>query len=510
MELEKHYQQLNRELCLGISPISSKYFASLAEWLVENSRGKKALEVHVLALAIFNNFGVIAFRDFQNREQLYLAACVLIANTLYKNKLEHLIDDMVGSKYRNKVENLAAIITTKLVGKILIPTPLTILDVLVLRPNITPLIRKQARFILKVLCSIKHFYTVDPLHLAEAAISFVSPLPIVDNYEMLLFVKTQLQAIYIGKTFDIYKQKLEKVFENYYNSPFYTQIEDLATRQAQDCKPQNLGTLAQWERRVQDEVKIGQGGFGSVYKVTKDAQNFAIKSQRFRDSLMEVAILRTLKHNHIIKISSFGFTSMNESFIKLTWYETDLAKAIKIHQVLEPNVILKNLLSGLVYLHNNGVIHGDIKPDNILLNNSNDIVIADFGLAIPFVAGAKSRIKRTNAYTFYYRDPRIHQQDYNYSFEADVWALGITLVELYTQRLFSDQQEIQDLFIGDFTGIQGVVKYLMYLFKNIKDESLFADITDDSAKSIIKSMVEWNPDTRITSNQALEQANLLL
>jgi len=88
--------------------------------------------------------------------------------------------------------------------------------------------------------------------------------------------------------------------------------------------------------------------------------------------------------------------------------------------------ILSSVLNGLVYLHSQNVIHRDLKPANILLNSSGEPKIADFG-----VSGELSETLRrqTTIGTPVFMGPEVIEGK-KYNFKADIWSLGITVIEM--------------------------------------------------------------------------------
>ncbi|KAG5628758.1 hypothetical protein H5410_000475 [Solanum commersonii] len=194
--------------------------------------------------------------------------------------------------------------------------------------------------------------------------------------------------------------------------------------------------------------KLGQGGFGTVYKgVLADGREIAVKrlffnnKHRAADFYNEVNIISSVEHKNLVRLlgcSCSGPESLlvyeflpNQSLDRFI-FDSIKGKALNWEKRFE---IIIGTVEGLVYLHENTktrIIHRDIKASNILLDSRFRAKIADFGLARSFQED-KSHISTAIAGTLGYMAPEYlaHGQ---LTEKADVYSFGILLIEIVTGR----------------------------------------------------------------------------
>ena len=262
---------------------------------------------------------------------------------------------------------------------------------------------------------------------------------------------------------------------------------------------------------------IDEGSFGNVVKVLdhKTKKQYAIKVIKsgdcfFNKSKVEVETLSKFKdHDNNRVLLLYGtFKFRNHLCLIMKLYKTNLSKFIKKNRI-EEDFILKTeaqIRQGLEYIHNLDIIHCDIKTDNILLKNNNDIVICDFGLVEKCKKGNK--VDYSQKQTLWYRAPEIlFSQDFDHS--IDYWGLGCILYEMKTGRvLFKVSNEIElfvllNVYLGPPPNLHELKKY-HYLYDSIENPNFvkYRDniyvFKDTEFKRRNKfNYLDWNPDNRI-------------
>ncbi|XP_070501703.1 cyclin-dependent kinase 10-like [Chironomus tepperi] len=206
---------------------------------------------------------------------------------------------------------------------------------------------------------------------------------------------------------------------------------------------------------------LGQGTYGIVYRVRDKStlKEYALKKVKvdkdlFRDGfpvscLREISILKTCCHDNIVKLKEVVVGSQLEKiYLVMEYCEQDLASLLdnleKPFTESEVKCIIIQLLRGLQYLHDNFIIHRDIKVSNLLLTDEGCLKIADFGLARTFSVPSKSMTP--NLVTLWYRPPELLLGSTYQTTAVDMWAAGCILGELLLNKpLLPGKGEIAQL-----------------------------------------------------------------
>ena len=118
------------------------------------------------------------------------------------------------------------------------------------------------------------------------------------------------------------------------------------------------------------------------------------------------------------------------------------------------NVISKNN-KGVAYCHSIGIMHRDLKPQNILISNNGDIKVADFGLARSFNYSITKQKYTKEIVTLWYRAPELLLGEKEYGTAVDMWSIGCIFAELITRKpFFMGDSQIDQIFkIFQYSGI---------------------------------------------------------
>ncbi|UJR26570.1 hypothetical protein I4U23_007891 [Adineta vaga] len=147
----------------------------------------------------------------------------------------------------------------------------------------------------------------------------------------------------------------------------------------------------------------------------------------------EITIHHQVKHNNIVELLNYFYDDQSVYLILELCSGGDLERYLKEKKSFteaETQHIVKQVVDGLVYLHSHGIIHRDIKLSNLLLTETSEVKIADFGLAKK-IQLARDQNNETMCGTPNYISPEIASRA-PHSFATDVWSLGILITTLLT------------------------------------------------------------------------------
>ncbi|XP_056389103.1 serine/threonine-protein kinase PLK3 isoform X3 [Hyla sarda] len=201
----------------------------------------------------------------------------------------------------------------------------------------------------------------------------------------------------------------------------------------------------------------------------------------------EIDLHRQLHHKHVVKFSHHFEDSENIYIFLEVCSRKSLAHIWKArHTLLEPEVryYLKQIISGLKYLHLRGIIHRDLKLGNFFINDNMELKVGDFGLAARLEPPELR--KKTICGTPNYLAPEVLHR-HGHGPESDVWSLGCVM---YTLLCGTPPFETSDL------------KETYRCIKQVK-YTLPACLSS-SAKQLIMGILKRTPGERLTLDQIIE------
>lgn len=199
---------------------------------------------------------------------------------------------------------------------------------------------------------------------------------------------------------------------------------------------------------------VGSGSFGSVHlamnKVTGGL--FVVKSAESEAGLQflenEANILESLDSPHIVKCIGKEICGGGKNGVKNLFMEymaggslADIAEQFggKLDEMVI-RLYTKEILLGLKYLHENGIVHSDLKCKNVLLSSSGDVKLADFGCSKrtkePKAKPSAKNIAGISgiAGSPLWMAPEMLRKE-RVDFASDIWSLGCTIIEMGTGKL---------------------------------------------------------------------------
>jgi len=218
-----------------------------------------------------------------------------------------------------------------------------------------------------------------------------------------------------------------------------------ASQRAEQVSGRRMPSLPEYLRAVKC---LGAGSYGEVYLCDDSRHDRQVAVKWIRDFakdplcgkriLREVRLLAALRHDNLLQLLDLlpvPSPDFDDVYIVMPYMQRDLHKLIYSSTPLSEShcqAFTCQILRGLMYLHSAGVVHRDLKPQNVLVNKDCTLRIADFGLA----RGRSDEGEELTDYvvTRWYRAPELILLPLGYFEAVDLWSVGCMHVELLTRE----------------------------------------------------------------------------
>lgn len=226
---------------------------------------------------------------------------------------------------------------------------------------------------------------------------------------------------------------------------------------AKDTIPEVLNDPSAGKRYLRGRF-LGKGGFAKCYELTdmdtreiwagKIVPKTLLAKQHQKDKMaQEIAIHRNVNHKHIVQFHTF-FEDNDNVYILLELCRRrslmELHKRRKAVTEPEARLFLRQIIEACQYLHNNRIIHRDLKLGNLFLNDEMEIKIGDFGLATKL--DYEGERKKTLCGTPNYIAPEVLGKK-GHSYEVDVWSLGCIVYTLLVGKPPFETSNLKDTYM---------------------------------------------------------------
>jgi len=281
--------------------------------------------------------------------------------------------------------------------------------------------------------------------------------------------------------------------------------------------------------------RIEEGTYGVVYRARdKRTQEIValkkLKMEREKEgfpitSLREINTLLISQHINVVTVREIVVGSnMDQIFIVMDFVQHDLKGLMetmrKKNQVFLPGEVkclMQQLLRAIHHLHDNWILHRDLKASNLLLSHNGILKVGDFGLAREY--GSPLKNYTAIVVTLWYRAPELLLGTKRYSTHIDVWSIGCILGELLMMEpLFPGKSEVDELnkifkLLGTpsekiwpgYKELPGVrsMKFIDFPVSKLR-EKFPERMLSDHGLDLMKGLLTYDPRQRMTCAQALE------
>lgn len=283
--------------------------------------------------------------------------------------------------------------------------------------------------------------------------------------------------------------------------------------------------------------RIEEGTFGVVYRALdrKNEEIVALKRLKMEKekegfpitSLREINTLLKAQHINIVTVREIVVGSnMDKIYIVMDYVEHDLKSLMETMKqpflVGEVKTLMKQLCAAVAHLHDNWILHRDLKTSNLLLSHKGILKVGDFGLAREY--GSPLKPYTPIVVTLWYRCPELLLGAKQYSIEVDMWSVGCIFGELLLMKpLFPGRSEIDQLNrvfkdlgtptekiwpkYGDLPGVKKM-SFAQHPYNTLRNR-FGADRLSDNGFDLMNRFLTYDPSKRYAAAEALSHSYMV-
>ncbi|KAI9707383.1 MAG: negative regulator of the PHO system [Candelina mexicana] len=273
--------------------------------------------------------------------------------------------------------------------------------------------------------------------------------------------------------------------------------------------------------------KLGEGTYATVFKGRnrQTGELVALKEIHLDSeegtpstAIREISLMKELKHENIVSLHDVIHTE-NKLMLVFEYMDKDLKKYMDSRgdrgqlDYITIKSFMHQLLAGIAFCHDNRVLHRDLKPQNLLINNKGQLKLADFGLARAF--GIPVNTFSNEVVTLWYRAPDVLLGSRTYNTSIDIWSAGCIMAEMYSGRpLFpgtTNEDQLQKIFrlMGtpserSWPGISQFPEYKpnFHIYAT-QDLRLILPQIDQVGLDLLSHMLQLRPEMRLNAKEAM-------
>lgn len=279
--------------------------------------------------------------------------------------------------------------------------------------------------------------------------------------------------------------------------------------------------------------RIEEGTYGVVYRAKDKRTDEVVALKRLKmekekegfpiTSLREINTLLKGQHPNIVTVREIVVGSnMDKIFIVMDYVEHDLKSLMETMRhrkqtflPAEVKCLLQQLLRAVAHLHDNWILHRDLKTSNLLLSHKGILKVGDFGLAREY--GSPLKAYTSVVVTLWYRAPELLLCSKEYSTPIDVWSVGCIFAEFLSMtalfpgkseldqlnRIFKDLGTPNEKIWEGYNELPAVQKMTFTEYPVSRLRQRFQAVTSEFGLGLLQGLLTYDPKKRISADGAL-------